>query len=93
MPRISVCINIADKDKQGFSAENDNIDYCKKCIDFVEVSDLRATQGLLTGAYADLTDEQLQHAIDENSDCDHPCYSECDYTCSGCGKPLTREDN
>lgn len=93
MPRISVCINLEDKDKPGFSAENDNLDYCKKCIDFVKVSDLRGLQPLLQDAYKDLTDEQLQQAIDENSDCDHPCYSECDYTCTSCRKPLTREDN
>ena len=31
MPRISYCTNYEDRDKPGFSGENENLDFCRRC--------------------------------------------------------------
>ncbi|MCX6141622.1 MAG: hypothetical protein NTZ35_00230 [Ignavibacteriales bacterium] len=46
MPRISVTINLADRDKPLFSAENNNYDYCKKCYATIAEGDLAEAEGV-----------------------------------------------
>lgn len=79
MPRIAVCLNIADSEKPHFSGENLHLDYCRECYRLVDAGDLAASHGL----------------PDEAVDCEveHPGYETWDYTCESCGAELGMEDN
>lgn len=92
MPRISVCLNRHEEplNPTGWSAENENIDFCKKCWPRIDICDLREH------VTDEIIDEDLEHDLKQctNLDgCDHPPYDECDYTCEKCGKLLTEEDD
>ena len=78
MPRIAVCLNIADRDKPHFSGENEHLDYCRYCFRNVDDQEVAEDYGLPL------------RAVDLG--CDHPPYDCDDYTCEGCGKSLTEED-
>lgn len=79
MPRIAVCLNIADRDKPHFSGENEHLDYCRHCYAGVDRQEVAEEYGLPL------------RAVDEG--CDHPPYDGEDYTCEQCGKLLTGRDD
>lgn len=94
MPRISVCLNRPAEplEPNSWSAENENIDYCKRCWPTIEIEDLQRALGKNHG----VSDELLEHDLKQCTDldgCDHPPYDDCDYTCVKCGAKLTEEDD
>lgn len=80
MPRIAVCLNIADQDSPRFSGENDYLDYCATCYRKMDEATIAKAYGLPVDAVDKIDDE-------------HPQYEGEDYTCTQCYKKLGREDD
>jgi hypothetical protein len=80
MPRIAVCLNIADQDNPRFSGENDYLDYCRRCYAEANETHIARAYGLPL------------HAVDKIDD-EHPPYEDEDYTCQKCWVKLTARDN
>jgi hypothetical protein len=80
MPRIAVCLNIADQDNPRFSGENDYLDYCAKCYAEVDEADIAEDYKLPLEAVDKIDDE-------------HPQYAGEDYDCECCRKKLTSRDD
>lgn len=80
MPRIAVCLNIADADKPHFSGENDYLDYCRHCYAEADEQEIADEYSLPVDAVDKIGDE-------------HPPYDGEDYTCEQCGKLLTGRDD
>jgi len=80
MPRVSVCTNLADKERLGarFSGENNNLDYCRKCYAALTESVIALHHGVSVDA------------VDMGAD--HPYYADDDYSCERCGKRLGISD-
>jgi hypothetical protein len=80
MPRIAVCLNIADQDSPRFSGENDYLDYCAKCYRKMDEAQIAKAYGLPVDAVDKIGDE-------------HPQYEGEEYTCTNCDKTLTGKDD
>lgn len=80
MPRIAVCLNIADQDNPRFSGENDYLDYCRQCYAEADEQEIAKAYGLPLEAVDKIGDE-------------HPQYEGDGYTCQKCWKALTRRDD
>jgi hypothetical protein len=80
MPRIAVCLNIADHDKPRFSGENDYLDYCRQCYAEADEQAIADAYGLPLEAVDKIGDE-------------HPQYAGEDYKCQQCWKLLTARDD
>jgi hypothetical protein len=80
MPRIAVCLNIADIDKPRFSGENDYLDYCRRCYAEANEQEIADAYGLPLDAVDKIADE-------------HPQYTGEGYTCLKCYKTLTARDD
>jgi hypothetical protein len=79
MPRVSICTNLADEQRPGWSAENTNEDYCFFCFDDLTAENFMAHYGV------------SEDAVEMYAD--HPQYAGEDYTCECCGCRLTQEDD
>lgn len=82
MPRIAVCLNFADPDKDSplWSGENEYLDYCAECYDDADEADIAEDYKLPLDAVDKIGDE-------------HPQYEGEGYSCECCGEILTSEDD
>jgi len=80
MPRIAVCLNIAEINDPHFSGENDYLDYCAKCYEEADEADIAEQYKLPLEAVDKIDDE-------------HPQYAGEDYECHECRRTLTGKDD
>jgi len=80
MPRIAVCLNIAEINDPHFSGENDYPDYCRRCYAKASEAKIAQEYGVPLEAVEKIGDE-------------HPGYEGEDYTCTTCNKTLTGKDD
>jgi hypothetical protein len=89
MPRIGITLNYSDRNEPGFSAENENLDFCRVCWP-------HKAKKIVAG-YAGVSEEARKAAFQEMSANpegeEHPPYDDCDYSCECCGKLLTNKDD
>ena len=87
MPRISVCTNYDERSNQNFSAENDNLDFCRSCYKTVNLFTLAASHGV-TGDVNEATEldaEHFSYGDDEEYGLDPRCEK--------CNRKLTERDD
>lgn len=95
MPRVSICLNLEDKDKPNFSGENEHYDFCKECLAKDKQGCIETLTEYLIEKHPDIQKDVIEQEVIDgmNGGCEHPPYSDCDYTCEFCENDLTDDDN